>query len=240
MNLFKCACVAFCAILLCGCLESKGEFDAINAGKISAIYENGVLKILDSHSTPSLQESAPLRHTELSQESEVSKTREYNKNGESMIEKRINELDSTLQHCDSNNSMSSDLDSSLRASRFAQNDEMRTDSPFILFFFTTTCGVCKAQIPILQEIVQELADENTKIYGILGNAPSADLAQKYAESSAISLPIFYENSARRFFSQIVGGVKGVPVIVIFKDGKIKEKFIGLTPKGVIKSALAKI
>ena len=86
-------------------------------------------------------------------------------------------------------------------------------------------------------MAQELSSENVKIYGILGNAPSADLAQKYAKSNAISLPLFYENSARRFFSQIVGGVKGVPVIVIFKDGKIKERFIGLTPKSVLKRAI---
>ena len=116
-------------------------------------------------------------------------------------------------------------------------DNQKDTAPFALFFFTTTCGVCKAQIPILQEIADELADENTKIYGILGNAPSADLAQKYAKSNAITLPIFYESKAKRFFTQIIGGVKGVPVIVIFKDGKIKERFIGLTPKGVIKSAL---
>ena len=256
MNLFKCACVAFCAILLCGCLESKGEFEAINAGKISAVYKNGTLKILDSHPTPSLRESAPLRHTNAPlrhterDKREVSKPRESKPQNESMTNKRIDKLDSPLRQDDSSNFASSDLDSSLVS--LAQNDELDSPSlaegargwvesaknqPFILFFFTTTCGVCKAQIPILQEIAQELADENIKIYGILGNAPNKDLAQKYTESNAISLPIFYENAARRFFSQIVGGVKGVPVIVIFKDGKIDKRFIGLTPKSVLKRAI---
>ena len=46
-------------------------------------------------------------HTE---RSEVSKTRESNKNGESMTEKRNNESDSLLQHCDSGNLDSCDLD----------------------------------------------------------------------------------------------------------------------------------
>lgn len=171
MNLFKCAFVAFCAILLCGCLESKGEFDALNLGKVSAIYVNNSLQL----DFPTLA-----------------------------------------------------------------GEKQSVDSkPFALFFFTTTCGVCKAQIPILQEIADELADENTKIYGILGNAPSADLAQKYAKSNAITLPIFYESKAKRFFTQIIGGVKGVPMIVIFKDSKIKERFIGLTPKSVLKATLAK-
>ena len=64
------------------------------------------------------KQSTPNRHTE---RSEVSKTRESKKQAESMIEKRINESDSTLQHYDSSNSISSDLDSSLIS--FAQNDE---------------------------------------------------------------------------------------------------------------------
>ena len=55
--------------------------------------------------------------------SEVSKSLESNKNGESRIEKRINELDSTSQHYDSYNLDSCDLDSSLRATLCAQNDK---------------------------------------------------------------------------------------------------------------------
>ena len=69
-------------------------------------------------------ESAPFRHTE---RSEVSKTHESKRQGESRTENRINKLDSTLQHCDSYNVDSSDLDSSLN-SRFAQNDEFNPPS----------------------------------------------------------------------------------------------------------------
>lgn len=76
------------------------------------------------------------------------------------------------------------------------------------------------------------------IYGVLGNAPSVDLAQKYAESNAITLPIFYESRAKRFFTQIIGGAEGVPVVVTFdKDGRVKGRFMGLTPKDVLKNAL---
>ena len=70
------------------------------------------------------------RHTE---RSEVSKTRESNKNGESMIEKEIDELDSTLQHCDSNNLTPCDLDSLLHTSCFAQNDKKPPKNPKMLF-----------------------------------------------------------------------------------------------------------
>ena len=72
----------------------------------------------ESHESP--KQSNPNCHTE---RSEVSKTRESSIPSESMIDRRINEADSNLQHCDSSDSMSSDLDSSLRALHFAQNDK---------------------------------------------------------------------------------------------------------------------
>ncbi|MGX3010037.1 hypothetical protein ACWIUD_00535 [Helicobacter sp. 23-1044] len=59
-----------------------------------------------------------------------SKTRKSNKNSESMIDKRINKLDSTLQQGDSSNLTPCDLDSSLVA--LAQNDNMRAHSTIFI------------------------------------------------------------------------------------------------------------
>ena len=72
-----------------------------------------------------LRKNAIFRHTE---QSEVSKTSESSTSSESMTKNRINDLDSPLRHCDSGDSMSSDLDSSLRTSCYAQNDELLCES----------------------------------------------------------------------------------------------------------------
>ena len=189
MNVFKCVCVGIVAILLCGCFESRAEFNALNLGKVNALYENGALKIM-----PHCDGECPKQSSDSQQSAKFA-----NEAKQSFIE---NQKDNT---------------------------------PFALFFFTTTCGVCKAQIPILQEIAKS---NGARIYAILGNAPDRRKAVEYASANAMSLPLFYESGAKRFFSQIVGGVKGVPVVVVFdKDGKIKERFIGLTPKSVLKSTL---
>lgn len=165
------------ALMLCGCLENRAEFNALNLGKVNALYENGALNIMPTTCN----------------EGECSKQSTKNQ---------------------------------------------KESATFALFFFTTTCGVCKAQVPILQEIAKEFANEGVRIYAILGNAPNEQQARQYMNANAISLPLFYESQAKRFFSQIVGGIKGVPIVVIFdKEGRVKERFIGLTPKGVIKSAL---
>ena len=75
---------------------------------------------LRGESIDSPKQSIPNRHTE---RSEVSKTRESSKKAESMTDKRINELDLPLQHSDSYNLDSQDLDSSLVS--LAQNDKIR-------------------------------------------------------------------------------------------------------------------
>ena len=89
-----------------------------NLAKILPVdSEHFALKeLLDSHIS---NQSKQNRHTE---RSEVSKSRESKRQGESRIDKGNNKLDSPLRQDDLRDSMSCDLDSSLRASRFAQND----------------------------------------------------------------------------------------------------------------------
>ena len=119
-----------------------GAFGAKNVFFVSSLHNRGLKQLKDflgftlgavskdsslrGESQDSPKQSTPNR---LTSRSEVSKPRKSNKNGESMIDRRINESDSNLQHCDSSDSMSSDLDSSLVS--LAQNDENITDSKTI-------------------------------------------------------------------------------------------------------------
>ena len=96
-----------------GIISSGDEFDGI------VFVPLGVVQKLVGESNIN-----STRHTE---RSEVSKPRESNKNNESMTEKRIDESDSPLQNCDSYKIDSCDLDSSLRATHFAQNDRFSVD-----------------------------------------------------------------------------------------------------------------
>ena len=195
-----------CAFALCGCGESRAEFDALNLGKVNALYENGALKIV------------PNRHCD----------GECPKQSNSSLRDDSHESQKQFN--------SSLRDSTQRVESWQSIEYQKDSAPFALFFFTTTCGVCKAQIPILQEIASE--NGGARIYAILGNVPNEQKAREYASANAMSLPLFYESEAKRFFSQIVGGVKGVPVVVVFdKEGRVKERFIGLTPKSVLKSSL---
>ncbi len=211
--MFRWLWLCVCAFALCGCVESRAEFDALNLGKVNALYENGALKIM------------PTRHCE----------------GECLKQSATNSSlrdDSHESSKQSNSSLRESQSDSWQSTDSNTQSNQKDNAPFALFFFTTTCGVCKAQIPILQEIASESASSGARIYAILGNVPNKQKAMEYVSANAMSLPLFYESEAKRFFSQIVGGVKGVPVVVVFdKEGRVKERFVGLTPKSVLKSAL---
>ena len=206
--------------MLCGCLESKAEFNALNLGKVNAFYESGALKIVPNRHCEGEcpKQSAP--HSSLRDDSHES-------------QKQFN---SSLRESRSDSWQFVEFANEVKQ---PSTENQKDSAPFALFFFTTSCGVCKAQIPILQEIASESASSGARIYAILGNVPNEQKAREYASANAMSLPLFYEGEAKRFFSQIVGGVKGVPAIVVFdKGGRVKERFIGLTPKSIISGALS--
>lgn len=105
--------------------------------------------------------------------------------------------------------------------------------PFALFFYTSTCGICAIQAPILQEIYEE---REFNFIAVIGDKPAYDDALKY--SLNMSFPIIYESMAVNYLRRAVGGIYGVPVLFIYNSrGQMYKKFIGLTPKSVIKEAI---
>ena len=82
----------------------------------------------------------------------------------------------------------------------------------VIDFHATWCGPCKILSPILEELQGEMNDvEFVKL----------DVDQ---------------------FPEISGAnqVMGVPTVVILKDGEIKERFVGVQPKEVIKEKILAI
>ncbi|OOY00722.1 thioredoxin, partial [Campylobacter coli] len=47
--------------------------------------------------------------------------------------------------------------------------------------------------------------------------------------------MFYEKKAAKYLSSAVGEIYGVPVLSFFKESKMDEKFIGLTPYSVLEN-----
>jgi len=89
---------------------------------------------------------------------------------------------------------------------------VNSSNPVVIDFHATWCGPCKVLSPILEELDDE-------IEGV-----------EFVKLDVDQHP------------QIAGQnlVMGVPTVVILKDGEVKDRFVGVQPKEVIKEKITSL
>jgi thioredoxin 1 len=89
---------------------------------------------------------------------------------------------------------------------------LKSDQPVVVDFWATWCGPCKALAPVVDEVAQAY-NGRAKVYKM-------DVDRNNAT------PMRY-------------GVRGIPTLLIFKEGKVQEQIVGYVPKDTIQKALDK-
>lgn len=90
-----------------------------------------------------------------------------------------------------------------------EKEVLNSDKTTIVDFYADWCGPCKMMAPIIDEIAEE---NNSVKVGKLNVDEAQDIAVKY-------------------------NVMSIPTIIIFKDGKEYNRFVGVTSKGNILNVL---
>mgnify|MGYP000913204297 CR=1 FL=1 len=99
-------------------------------------------------------------------------------------------------------------------SKISFKPAISTATPTLVDFWAPWCGPCKALAPILEELAGELA----------GKVQIAKL--NVDEEDAVAAEY---------------GIRAIPALLLFKDGKVVDQFVGVQPKAVLKEKiLAKI
>jgi thioredoxin 1 len=80
---------------------------------------------------------------------------------------------------------------------------IKSDKPVIVDFWAEWCGPCRMIAPIMEEISNEYAGKALVVKCDVDGSP--DVASKY-------------------------GIRNIPTILFFKNGKIADKQVGAVPK----------
>jgi thioredoxin 1 len=89
---------------------------------------------------------------------------------------------------------------------------LKSDQPVLIDFWAVWCGPCKALSPIVDEVAQNYSG---KI--------------KVAKMNVDQNP----GTPGRY------GIRGIPTLLIFKGGQVKEQIVGYVPRETIEKAIDK-
>ena len=94
-----------------------------------------------------------------------------------------------------------------------ESEVINSEKPVLVDFWAPWCGPCRALAPVIDEISSDFIDK-VKV-GKVNVDDNPEISIKF-------------------------GIRSIPTLMLFKDGKVLEQIVGAVPKSEIERALEKV
>jgi thioredoxin len=94
-----------------------------------------------------------------------------------------------------------------------ENDVLKSELPVLIDFWAPWCGPCKAIAPVVEELAKEYGGRLKVVKMNVDDNPQT--------------PSRY-------------GVRGIPNLILFQGGQVKDQIVGAVPKAQLVRAISKV
>lgn len=106
----------------------------------------------------------------------------------------------------------------------------------VLNFWATWCTPCRVEIPEFLKMQEEI--DGVQFVGVSLDEEGFDVVRPYAEAMRITYPLVIGDDS---LAADFGGVMGLPTsYVIDRDGRIRERFVGMVDEETLRPILQKL